>query len=230
MASEHLIDIDIDFRRDLVACLRLELEHLGYDFGSVAGDRATLISCLSAYRRMVPVQPRQVLKAKDFTCPPEHCQGLADIEEIIRCGGDLTPYLSKSIKSLGRPDRMLDHWGIYHLHLGAYTSGEFAARTSSLLYCRFDEQYAYLICVSEHGNWSDQNMIKALHENWPKSIESCRLRGISRLEFPVTDEDVTTVRQGNVNPLIEVDEGVVYFAPGGGSFRQRGQLMGCEGS
>ena len=95
MATEDSESIDINFRRDLVACLRLELENLGYDFGSVRDDRPTLIACLGAFRRMVPVQPRQVLKARDFTCPPEYCQGLTNIKEIIQRGGDLTPYLSK---------------------------------------------------------------------------------------------------------------------------------------
>ena len=85
-----------------------------------------------------------------------------------------------------------------------------------MLYSRFDEKYAYLICVDEHNKWSSQSMLKTVHENWPESIKHSRLRGISGLEFAVTDEDVNTVRQGNVNPLIEVAEGVVYFAPGGG--------------
>ena len=103
MATEDSESIDMNFRRDLVACLRLELENLGYYFGSVADDRPTLIACLSAFRRMVPVQPRQVLKARDFTCPSEHYRGLENIEGIIQMGGDLTPYLSKGIKRLDRP-------------------------------------------------------------------------------------------------------------------------------
>ena len=111
---------------------------------------------------------------------------------------------------------MLDHWGIYHLHLGFHTSGEFAGRTGLLLHCRFDEKYAYLICVAEHNTWSSQSMLKTVHENWPESIDRSQLRGILGLEFAVTDEDVNTVRKGNLNPLMEAAEGVVYFAPGGG--------------
>lgn len=206
----------MNFRRDVASSLKRQLEGLGYEIGSMQEDRATVIAYLGACRRRVPVRPRRVLRARTFDCPPEYREGLADVHEAVRIGRDLTPYLSKGVKNLGRPDRMLDHWGIHHLHLGRHRSDDFVERTEQLLYCRFDYENVYFICVAGHGDWSSQHMIKILHENWPDSIKQYRLRDVLGVEVSVTDEDVAALWRGNISPLIEVSKGVVYYSPGGG--------------
>lgn len=50
----------------------------------------------------------------------------------------------------------------------------FVNRTGPVLFARFDEQNAYLINVWSHGNWTNQDMIRIIHNNWPESIEDLK--------------------------------------------------------
>ncbi len=87
------IAIDIDLPRDLGAICRDRIVQLGYNAKGLGDSRKMVRTYFSVCRRLVSLQPRKVLKAKEFQCPPNHMQGFAKIESTIESGGDLTPFL-----------------------------------------------------------------------------------------------------------------------------------------
>ena len=208
--------ININFGGDLVAFHHTELERLGYCLDGLS-DEVMLRTYSKVLRRRPSQKPRIVLKSRDFSCPPEHSSGLLEIENIVSNGGDISPHLTKTVLDGGSKDRMLDHWDIHHLHLGTRLTGDFVERTGLLLFCRFDDEYAYFIDVMPHGSWTKQKLIKVLHENWPESIATFRLDGVVGLTSEITDEDVMQLRQSNVVTPIQIEEGVVYLGMGLGT-------------
>ena len=210
------IAIDIDLPIDLGDICRDRMVQLGYTAKGLDDPEKMVRTYLSVCRRLVSLQPRKVLKAREFSCPPNHLQGLANIESAIRSGDDLTPFLSDQIKHRDFQDKLLLHWGIHHFHLGAkMRSDGFVKRTDDLLYYRFDKDYAYFIDVLPHGYWTEQNLISILHENWPDSIKHFRLPGVKG--DSLEDEQIQALRAINSNHCIGMKDGVVYAPPGGGT-------------
>lgn len=214
-------NLEIDLYRDWVAHLRNELSVFGYSVGSY-GDEEVVHTFLNLLKRLVPPGPRHILKSREFQCPDELRQGLSDVERIIAQGQDLSPYLSRLLRRPDYDDPLLNHWGIHHIHLGTEVESDgFVKRTGPVLFCRFDGANAYLINVFRHGSWAKQEMVGVLHRNWPDSIRQFRLNGVIGSARPVPDHDVQKLRKGNVNSMVEIEEGVVY-APMGGGFSTSG--------
>ena len=129
--------------------------------------------------------------------------------------------LSKNVKNKrkNKLGLLFIHWGIHHLHLGRHMESDgFVERTGPLLFCRFDAENAYFINVLPHSStsWTDQDMIRILHDNWPRSMEMYQLKGVIGLSETVTNESIHTLRSENINSLIKVRDGVVYGYFGGG--------------
>jgi hypothetical protein len=214
-------NIEIDLYRDWVAHLRNELSGFGYSVGSY-GDEEVVHAFLNLLKRLISPVPRNILKSREFQCPDELRQGLSNVERTIAQGQDLTLYLSRLLRRPDYDDPLLNHWGIHHIHLGTEMESDgFVKRTGPVLFCRFDETNAYFINVLPHGSWAKQEMVGVLHRNWPDSIRQFRLNGVIGLARAVSDQDVQKLRKGNVNSMVEIEEGVVY-APMGGGFATSG--------
>ena len=211
--------IDIDLRRDLVAIYRAELVRVGYTVPEIDDDAELLRVYFGVCRRLVPSQPRQILKAKGFQCSPEHYAALTQIEQLIQDGGDITPYLSRSIKKVKYNDALLNDWGIHHLHLGTdLQSDGFVNRDGPLLFCRFDNKHAYFITILPHGSWAKQKLVKTIHDNWPAQIDRYRASGIKGVTpNRLSDDDIAALRKVTVSGFIELEDGPVYLPIGGGT-------------
>lgn len=207
----------MDFNKDFVEILIAELLEYGIKVDENLDSEKIKIQYFNFKKRLIEDIPRVVLKSKDFSCPPQHKIGLSLLEKKIEAGQSLKKHLSKNIDNLNYKDGLLNDWGIYHLHLGENLDRDgFISRTGPVLYARFDHENAYLISVMEHGNWTEQKMIKTIHENWPDSIESYKLKGVVGVSEKASNEDIGKLRGGGVNTAIEVETGVVYMGPGGG--------------
>ena len=229
--------IDINLRRDFADFFRDHLAWLGYDMDGIADSEQDTDSEQDAdskqdaddrrlkqmalihfgvHRRLVSMKPRQILKSKDFSCNSEHHNALAQIERIIQDGDDITPYLSRKIKTVDYNDPLLNDWGIHHLHLGTKVESDgFMNRTGPLLYCRFEEDYVYFIAILPHGVWTMQKLIKTVHQNWPESLSQFRARGVKGEQL--TDDEIKVLRSKNLNYCLEVEPDVSYFPPGWGT-------------
>jgi hypothetical protein len=185
-------------------------------------DEKVSFTYFNLLKRLVPAIPRRVVKAKSFSCPLELQAGLAQLEQKIVNGEDISPHLSRRIRELGYNDGLLNHWGIHHLHLGTTLDAEgYITRTRHVLFSRFDSDNAYFINVLAHGVWASQEFVSILHHNWPASISRFRLPNVIGLEIPLSDSNMSELRRGNVVTPVEVEEGVVY-GPIGGGFSSNG--------
>lgn len=208
-------EIKMDFYRDWIFHLRESLEKAGYT--PSANQEDVSMQYFNLLRRHIRNVPRKILIAKEFKCPTELKSGLNVVKHKIEQGIDLRPHISKLILNLNYDDGLLNDWDIYHLHLGTTLDSDgFVERTGPVLFARFDKQTAYFINVMAHGSWTNQDMIRIIHHNWPESIEGFRLpEGVS-LSKPATDKDIKAFRKAHVVSLIEPEPGVVYAPPGMG--------------
>ena len=164
------------------------------------------------------MEPRHILKSKNFSCIPEHRNALAEIEQLILDGGDISPYLSRKITKFNYNDFLLNDWGIHHLHLGTELEQDgFINRTGPLLYCRFARDCVYFIDILPHGNWTSQTLITTIHDNWPELLAPFRANGVIGTETRLSDEEIKVLRKKKINYLISMDDGTTYLSPGGGN-------------
>ena len=213
----------VNLLRDLRETISADLQLAGYSKDSVnrlsKDDRALIGAYLGVRRRWIPPGPRQIHKAKCFSCPRQHAAALAHIENTIKSGGDLTPHLSTKILYLKYNDPMMNDWGIHHLHLGTRpeTKGKnkgFVKRTGPLLYCYFTESDAYLLDIRDHGAFEDQELVAIMHENWPFLLERFRTKGTKGSQL--TDEEVRELRRKRANHFMTMNDGTVYRMIGEG--------------
>lgn len=215
MPEQHTIDIDL--RRDLVTFFRTELVRLGYNVVDVTDDHELVRGYFGVCRRLISLEPRHILKSKNFSYIPEHRNALTEIEQLILDGGDLSPYLSKKIANFNYNDPLLNDWGIHHLHLGTEVEQDgFINRTGPLLYCRFEGDCAYFIDILPHGNWTSQKLITTMHDNWPELL-SFFFDGVTEKETRLSDEEIKELRRKKINYFINMDDGTTYSPLGGGS-------------
>ena len=206
--------LKIDFYSDWIEYLKSQLTHLGYADRQVK-EKYCLYYFNALHRMIVPV-PRKVLFSMEFSCPTEHIQTIETIKDRIEQGLDITPYLSKNIKKQDYHDKLLNEWGIYHLHLGQEReSSKFIERTKDLLFVRFDERYAYFLKVMSHGDWAKSEMVEIVHKNWPDRIKQFRLAGV-HIEENMSEEDRRKLRKAGANTLFISKDGTVYAPIGGG--------------
>src|SRR5262249_60253000 len=111
--------------------------------------------------------------------------GVAAVEIELAAGADPTPRLSRKLLKRGFNDKMLNDWGIHHLHLGLSMEpeGRFITRTGDVLFVLFRDDDAYLIDVREHGAWCDGDLVEIVHTNWPETIRQFRLEGVNGFEL-----------------------------------------------
>ena len=209
---------------DLVDAIRRGLESDGYDVASVENDDEATVRLYSRLtRRNVVPRPRRILKADDFE-PSSHECGIAKLESAIRYGEHLAPYMSKTIADIDAQDSLLDHWGIYHFHLGndLEDNGKFVRRTRDILLCRIDDTSLYFIKVLPHGHdasapWYKKELIEIIHKNWPESIRHALATGVTGLSPRLNDQQVAELRRKAVLMLLlEMADGTVYMPPGVG--------------
>ena len=209
--------VQMDFYADWVNILKTRLRRAGFPVDGRVQDEDVPLRYFNLRKRMISPVPRNVLVAREFTCPDECKAGLENVTAKIRKGEDLTSHLSKRITDLDYNDALLNDWGIHHLHLGIDVDDSgFVTRTGPLLFAHFDSENAYMINVMEHGDWSRQKIIEIIHSNWPEAFAKYRLPGVLGLSTKFSDEDVRKLRKAGITVLTEPEQGAVYAPIGGG--------------
>ncbi|MHB1654649.1 MAG: hypothetical protein ACYCVD_19680 [Desulfitobacteriaceae bacterium] len=211
-----IFEIEIDFLSDWASILSNVLVAKGYRLSDNEDICKISHRYFNLQKRLIAPNPRRIFIANEFSCPSEYLAGLEVLKDKIQKGEDLRTHLSRKISNLDYNDSLLNDWGIYHLHLGSELDNNgFIKRTGPVLFARFDDSNAYFINVMPHGTWSNQEMPKILHSNWPNSISHYRLKS-DGVEVNLTDAEINMARKGNVQTIIEVQHGVVYAPIGGG--------------
>ena len=211
-----------------------------------------LLGVYWTWRERFPApRPRAVHRSQELDASAnaqQYSAKLAELERKMTVGEDLTPHLSERVETAyisetQRPglhprqrdadrDRMLNAWGIHHLHLSsAPGGGGFNARGGDLLYAVFRPDDVYLLGIYTHSDWAREELVRVIVRNWPDAglfLKSNYVQG-KRAQF--TDVDRRQLRRTNVDEaLFEVD-GAFYGPPGigqtaaGGSFAAARRAM-----
>jgi len=133
---------------------------------------------------------------------------------------DLIPYLSKGIKRIQRPDKMLNDWGVLHFHLGENIDASgFITRTNELLFIYRDiyrPNELYFLDIFNHGDWSKKRTIEIIKNNWSDVLEPYQIKSLIDIEPKLNDDEHLSVRQANINSAITFDDETAYLTIGGG--------------
>jgi hypothetical protein len=206
---------EINLIQDWIEIIKNDLIAKGHTVSGLT-DENIAISYITYLRRNIKSQPRTILKSSTFICPAELQDGLNNLEEIISNGGDLKAFLSKQINRLGYHDKMLYDWDIHHFHLGTNIENDgFVSRTGPILFARIVEGIVYFIKIGNHGEWTNQELMSIIEENWPASIESFKVDAESLTE-DLSDNDIKMLRKHNINSLISLGTSKIYIGPGQG--------------
>lgn len=219
-------EIQIDFYSDFASACIEALVTAGFE--KPKGDTGQIImTYFNVIHRMVPRVPRIVHKAS-YVVAPEVVAGVKALLKAVEAGGDLRPYMSRSIEKAPFNDDMLNDFGIHHFHLGTEPhpkDPEFKKRSGPLLFAMVNDHDFYCIGCFEHGDWSEKRLLDIIHENWPDLISSSAINDPSdgnqkpsvlemKLEF--TTADIKYLRKTNVNVLTKRPDGTIHVGPGGG--------------
>lgn len=182
--------------------------------------------------RFVNARPRAVHFSNKLRSSPHaatHRAALDAISACVQAGDDLTPYLSRRIKTAYVPqaqrnkplhrlpdlDLLISDWGLHHLHLSTQVEPDgFVERTDDLLFAAFTHQDAYFIGIHPHGNWTRQELIEVLVREWPNN--SAVIASVSGLTLAssVSEDDHLQLRNAGVATLMQVDGKVVIAGQG----------------
>lgn len=225
--TDVISDLEELIRQDLV-------DRLGPDpSGEIAGMSLSdvLIVYLNWRGRFIPVRPRTIHVSRELGTAAkyrEHGPALDAIVAKIEAGDDLTPHLSKRIRTPYQPtsgrtanrgerqdlDLLVAEWNIHHLHLSTVVGADgFVGRTQDLLFANFQPNDAYLIAIYAHRDWTRAELGLISIRNWPDAGIFQKLNGVLGLVEPVADTDRLALRKSGVTTLLEFD-GAVY-APAG---------------
>lgn len=204
--------------KDVANTLRAQLREQGYDVSHVQDDdHAALMLHSKVQRYTIEQRPRDIRKSSDFQCPTPYSRGLQRFEKVIQAGENLNPFRSTKIGSATLLDNLLDYWRIYHFHLGINLREDgFVERTGGLLFCLFDDEYAYFIKIGTHDplQWTERELVEIVHRDWPELLEPFRVNGIANLEHSVSDDERKRLWKANGSAFLEMADGTIYIEPG----------------
>lgn len=209
------MDVILNVDGDIASEIRRELSNFSNELNSI--DDLDLQMVYFRYlHRLIPAVPRQILKSREFKCPPELQDGLNLLESKIKNGKSLTHHLSRKITKLNYNDLHLNAWGIQHLHLGTtYNKKGLIEGTEQIVFAIFDDTTAYFISIESHS-WYEIEHLNIVVRNWPFLFERYRIRGQS-LAYNPNSEQIQALRSNHANSAITLCNGLHYFEPGGGN-------------
>jgi hypothetical protein len=208
--------VHANFYEDWIAMLRAKLAQGALPAGPADSSETVAFRYFNVQRRLIHPKPRTVHRTSSFLTSPSIQEGLQLIEGRFVRGDDLTPHLSTKIGDPDYADAMLNDWGIHHLHLGtASEPSGFVERTGPVLYAYVTDSDAYFLTVAPHGGWSNQQLVQALHDNWPFVLTPYKITGFNA-GSPLTNGQIAKLRKCGVYTPVQVSDGTMYAPPGGG--------------
>jgi len=142
---------------------------------------------------------------------------LNTLEEKVKNGEDISPYLHNKLSRPDYQDGLLNDWGIHHFHIGEIDkqSGK-VIRTGPLLYALVKDDHFYMIDVMSHKDFSKQRLLDIIYSNWPDVIEDHEIKGALGLDYVCNDDEVSKLRNHGISTLTMRSDGTVHLPIGGG--------------
>lgn len=181
---------------------------------------------LNYYFRRIPVKKYNVKVSKEIeNLVDNDCKStITNIKNDLEKGKDINARVSRGILKFESNDKMLNRWGLYHLHLGNKMEKDgFIQRTGKLLiiYVNKYKNIVYFLAVAPgHGKsypdtFIDSEYLKTLVENWKEVREELECESITGIGPEMKDEDMKKIlERSNIN-LCVVKSGNVLITPPG---------------
>lgn len=209
--------LDISLQDDYRVKIFKYLRSCGY---KDVNERDAVFQYFNLQKRQLEARPRRVLYSKEFICPDRYEQALKEFEEKCIEGKSLHPYMSSKLRFANYNDLLLNDWNIQHFHLTRRFNKDGSAKSSDYeIFAYVTDDAIYMIQVYNHQAedlYSNQNMIRIIHDNWPKLIEKNHLKGVTGLEEKIDNHTYGLFRKGGVSTFVELGENEVYGLIGGG--------------
>ncbi|ENW32161.1 hypothetical protein [Acinetobacter lwoffii] len=178
-------------------------------------------------KRYIPSQPRKFSSSSHLVVPTELSQGYKNLKEAIQKGENINGYLSSNLNDANYADGFLNHFGLYHFHLGVglETSGKsngYIKRTRDIALAKVTDEEVIIILIEDHNHhsnpdiWFDPKYIQILHDEFPESIKKFKINGMIVSNPITTADDFRKLRKVNLNVSVTTADGTSYMTPGGG--------------
>ena len=186
-------------------------------------DETELLGSYVEFLLAVPIKTkRRIERANCFVCPPESVQGLSYLEQAIKNGDDLLPWMSKNYQNghFYGDDDMMHLYGVTHFHLGTTLdckTPQKISRTGNLLYAYVKDDVVYELNICGHGEWYNANWQEILISNWPNTFKRCLL-GPDVLDVswkPEDDEQIKKLTKAGVCTILRTGAGYSFPIGGG---------------
>jgi len=181
-----------------------QLDDLGYISNKPTDPLDKWCLIYEKVERTIPSGISQVLLSQEIVLRAKYSTLLPVIDEIknkMLAGEDISAYQSKSAEKFEYHDRLLNHWGIYHLHLNPISTlkNGYVKRADDLLFLRIEGNTAYLIDIRDHSEinvWEQRELIEYVDNNWPDLHFTINGDLVKKTLNPTQR---ATLRQKNVN-------------------------------
>ena len=209
--------LDISLQDDYRVKIFNYLRSCGYND---ADEKDAVFQYFNLQKRLLEARPRRVLYSKEFICPDHYEQALKEFEEKAVQGKSLQPYMSSKLRFANYNDLLLNDWNIQHFHLTRRFNKDGSVKSSDYeIFAYVTDDAIYMIQVYNHQAedlYSNQDMIRIIHDNWPELIEKNHVKGVLGLEEKIDNHTYGLFRKGGVSTFVELGENEVYGLIGGG--------------
>ena len=198
----------INLQRDYKKIILLKIQEKGLKFSASQRDETKIIQYFSYLRKKAFEGPHEVLKSKEFSCPETVKKGFEKLENIIKKGGDITPYFNRTASDLTEYDYMFSDWGIMHFHLGdELIPGEnLVKRGDPVLFAYLNDSKVYFLKIFSHGHWSDKQVIQLMYNNWPEILEKYIFQGGFVASPEPSSSDISKLRNSGATYLFSIND------------------------
>lgn len=170
--------------------------------------------------RIPTAKPRQVFLSDVIKSDPEKLQSIDFIKRKAEKGGDIWPHLSRGWGRLKNLDKLYNHWGVYHLHLGEVVEKHgYVSRTEGVLLLCISSEDMHFIDVRSHGDgltdlWYDIGIMNIILNNWPEKLAGNRSFMTGHNISASSIEEVKIYRDENLNVPFVLSDGNAYLGHG----------------
>lgn len=209
----------MNLNKDLQEICKQFFTDNGFDISRIK-DGEFLIAHLGYLHRLLPIKPRRVLFSKNFRCPESYKEGFEKFIETVQSGGNLAPYMTKKLQEIYN-DPLFNDWKIHHFHLGVNldrADKHFMERTDDLLFALVDGNNFYCLEIAPHAHSSflNKNLLEIINTNWPELFGAHKLNNATFKPENLSEEQIKTLREKNVNVAHNLSDGSAVFHFGGG--------------
>ena len=168
-------------------------------------------------KQKIPSGKKNVYYSKEIIKSPLYkafYKRISVICNTLKQGYSIAPYLTNRTNNLKFEDRLLNDWGINHLHLQPIGQRN-VATDGILLFAYFYADAVFLLNIGNHGNFTDRMLLKIIDNNWSDLLET--FNGINPSNL--TEKQIMGLRKNNIAYTLQINNKVI--ATGTGYMRNR---------